>query len=115
MTMLTIMLADAATTAATPADWRAWLTPEMIVSVLSTIAAILGWLGRSKYQRIATSIIAGVEAYRKDGATPPAQAGDVATAIRLRAEADGVEALLKPLVKAITGASGPPPAVEGGA
>ena len=108
-----ILLADSAANA--PSDWRAWLTPEMIVSVLSTVAAILGWLGRSKYQRIATSIIAGVEAYRRDDATPKAQAGDVATAIRLRAEADGVEALLKPLVKAITGASGPPPAVGGGA
>lgn len=93
------LLADAAASAP---DWRTWLTPETLISVLSTIAAVLGFLGRAKYKRIAVAIIAGVESYRRAEETPREQAADVALAIQQTATRAGVEPVLGPLVDAVT-------------
>ena len=100
MTMLTLMLADAAATA--PADWRAWLTPENVVAVMSLLAAVFGWLGRTKYKRVAEAVITGVESYRRSDDTPAAARADVATEIRRKAEESGVEPVLNGIVKLLT-------------
>ena len=85
-----------------PGDWRAWVTPENVIAVLSSLAARFGWLGRAKYKRVVEAVVVGVEHYRRSEDTTPADSADVARSIREQAERSGVEHVLGPLVKSLT-------------
>lgn len=88
-------------------EWSKWVTPEMIVTVFSLVAAVLGWLGKRKAQAVTEAVIKGVEAFRKplaDSEKPEEKAHSDALRDAIKGEAlkDGVEGALNPLVQVIT-------------
>src|SRR3990167_4006942 len=97
-------------------DWTKYLTPEMITTVLGIIAAVLGWLGKLRAQRITAALVKGVEAFRNEYY---AKAQDPAASLEKKAELtkvadllgatikdksleDGIEGYLNPIVQLIT-------------
>jgi len=97
-------------------DWTKYLTPEMITTVLGIIAAVLGWLGKLRAQRITVALVKGVEAFRNEYY---AKAQDPAASLEKKAELtkvadllgatikdksleDGIEGYLNPIVQLIT-------------
>lgn len=98
------------------AEWTKYLTPEMVTTVLGIIAAVLGWLGKVRAQRITVALVKGVEAFRnefyakaQDPATPPEKKVELAkvadllgATIKGESLKDGVEGSLNPIVQLIT-------------